>query len=62
MELKNLEARMYFLAGQLEEAKNVYKNAVGEMERVNKEQANRSTETTSSGQGSTVSMGEPAQI
>lgn len=41
MDIKNLEVRMYYLAGQLEEAKKIYKDAMGEIERANKEQAER---------------------
>ncbi len=37
MEIKELEIRMYILAGQLEEAKIVYKNALAELDRITKE-------------------------
>jgi hypothetical protein len=35
MEIKDLEVRMYFLAGQLEEAKKFYKDAMAEIEKTN---------------------------
>ena len=57
MEIKDLEARMYFLAGQLEEAKKIYKDALGEIERVNKEQADKQAETATANSGETVSVG-----
>jgi len=60
MEIKELEVRMYFLAGQLEEAKKIYKDAVGEIERANKEQTKRKAESESANSGQTVLVGEPS--
>lgn len=67
MEIKELEARMYFLAGQLEEAKKFYKEALGEIERANRAEANkkqtdRKPETITSPSDSTVSFGEPTTV
>jgi len=36
MDLENLKARVYFLAGQLEEAKKMFSDAVKEVESANK--------------------------
>ncbi len=62
MDIKELEVRIYILAGQLEEAKRIYQAAQGEIERDNKEQANRSAETVTANSGQTVSVGEPAKV
>ncbi len=62
MDIKELEVRIYVLAGQLEEAKRIYQAAQGEIERVNKEQANRSAKTTTANSGETVFVGEPAAV
>lgn len=37
MDIKQLEVRMYYLAGQLEEAKKIYKDAMQELEKQQKE-------------------------
>ena len=62
MELKELEMRMYFLAGQLEEAKKHYKDAMGEIERANKEQTKRTTEEKAPANDSAVLEREPASV
>jgi hypothetical protein len=58
MEIKELEARMYYLAGQLDEAKKIYRDALGEIERANKEQAKREAETKAAINGSPIPVGE----
>lgn len=68
MEIKDLEIRMYVLAGQLEEAKKIYKDAVLEIEKIErterakKEQPNTESKTIASGSDSTVSITESAEI
>lgn len=62
MEIKELEARMYFLAGQLEESKITYRNALGEIERANKEQANRQAKEESAKSNQAVPSGESAAV
>ncbi len=54
MDIKGLEMRMYFLAGQLEEAKKFYKEAMVEIEKSTKEQ---DKETVTANSGETVSVG-----
>ena len=44
MDIKNLEVRMYYLAGQLDEAKKIYKEAVAELEKINKETEEKQVE------------------
>ena len=39
MDIENLKARVYFLAGQLEEAKKMFNDAVKEIDENNKKQA-----------------------
>ena len=58
MKLEDIRDRMYFLAGQLEEAKLNFKNALGEIERAEKEQANRQSENKPTNADAAVLVGE----
>ena len=62
MDIKDLEVRLYFLAGQLEEAKLTYKNAMGEIERANKEEAKRKSESVTADTGHTIHAGEQSSV
>lgn len=45
MNIEDLKARVYFLAGQLEEAKKMFNDAVQEIERENKQLAKSKEES-----------------
>lgn len=67
MEIKQLEARMYFLAGQLEESKKIFKDAVEDIQKqerelAKKEQPNTESKTIASGSDSKVSITEPVEV
>ncbi len=55
MDIKNLEIRIYVLAGQLEEAKRIYKEAITE---VNELENKKQTKSESVDTGKTVVAGE----
>ncbi len=48
MDIEVLKSRVYFLAGQLEEAKKIYSDAAREIDEANKKQANEATNTAPS--------------
>lgn len=58
MEIENLKARMYFLAGQLEEAKKVYGDALREIDELKKKSDIQETDTASTNGGKTVYSGD----
>lgn len=45
MEIQKLQSRVYYLAGALEEAQRVYKEALGEIDAANKKQTDSKSDT-----------------
>ncbi len=57
MDIETLKVRVYFLAGQLEEAKKVYTDAIGELSAANKKSADEVSTTESTSGGKVVRNG-----
>jgi hypothetical protein len=62
MQIEDLKARIYFLAGQLEEAKKYYADALGEIERATKEQAVKPTGSNDTGSNCAVPCGDSTDV
>ena len=58
MDTEVLKMRVYFLAGQLEEAKKVFTDAMGEISAANKKQAEPSTNTETAAGAKVVCSGD----